>query len=157
VPCDVGLQGAGARRIAIVQHHDAGAEIHQRKDDRAPGAARADQHHGLAARAVRSERLGKAVAPAAAVEIVAGGAAVRRDRNRVDRADLRRFGIDRIEERNNVLLERISDVGAGEARSFDGFEQLRQPPSGQAIGVQEMVIAVDPGGGEALGEQRRRQ
>src|SRR5262249_41209104 len=49
------------------------------------------------------------------------------------------------------------DVGAGEARRFDGVEQLRQGAPGQPVRVHQMVEAIDPGRCESVGEQRRRE
>ncbi len=61
-----------------------------------------------------------------------------------------------VEQRDDFLLEWIRDVGAGEVRGFDGLQQLRQPPPGQAIDIEQMVIAIDPRRSERLGEQCRR-
>jgi hypothetical protein len=91
------------------------------------------------------------------IEIVAGGPAVGRDRHRIDGADLGRLWIDRIEQRQNILLERIGDVGAGETCGLDGIEQLRQLPTRKEVGVHQMIEAVDAGGCESVGEQSRRQ
>jgi hypothetical protein len=49
-------------------------------------------------------------------------------------------------------LEWIGDVGASEAGSFDGLKKLGQPALGQAIDVEQMIIAVDSRGGKRIGE-----
>src|SRR5438034_5131005 len=124
------------------------AEIHQSESDGAPGA---DLYHCLALCAVRPQDFEKAVAPAAAIEIVTGSAAIRRDRHRVDGADLRRLRIHHIEKRDDLLFEWIGDVGTGEAGGFDGLKKAGQPALGQAIDVQQMIIAVDGRGSECIG------
>ncbi len=121
------------------------------------GAAGADLHDGCALRALPAESFLEAAAPAAPVEIVARGAAVRCDRNRVDGADLRGFGIDRIEKRQDILLERIGDVRAGKPRRLDRIEKLRQSTLLLAIDVHQMIEAIDAGRGERFGEECRRQ
>jgi hypothetical protein len=138
-----------------VKHQNGDAAIHQRPGDGAPGAAGADLHHRLAVCMLAPETFHEAVAPVPAIEVVAGGAAIRCDRDGVDRADLRRLGTHRIEQRNDLLLERVGDIGAGESRRFDGVDELRQREPGQMIDVEQMIIAVDPSGGESIGEQRR--
>src|SRR5262249_25427412 len=66
-------------------------------------------------------------------------------------------GINRIQQRKNVLLERISDVGPPKPGSLDRIKKLRQPPLAQAIDIDQMIEAIDTGGGESFGEQCRRQ
>ena len=91
------LQGIGARPVEVMKDQLGDAEIHQSESNGAPGAAGADLHHCLGLGAVRSQDFEKTVAPAAAIEIVSGGAAIRRDRHCVDSADLRRLRVDRVE------------------------------------------------------------
>ena len=96
----------GARSVAVMDDEKPDAQIHQGKRDGVPGAARADQHDRRALRGGAPERFLEAVAPAAAVEIIAGGAAVRRNRHGIDRAGLRRLGVHGVEQRHDLLLER---------------------------------------------------
>ena len=131
------------------------AEIHQGKRDGAAGAAGADLHHGRVLGAGAADAFSEAVAPSRAIEVVAGGAAIGREHDGVDRADLGGARVHGIEQRNDLLLERKGDVGADEARGLDRLKKLRQPRR-QAIGVQQMIIAVDPGRRESIGEQSRR-
>ena len=143
-----------ARSVAVMNDEKPDAQIHQGIGNGVPGAARANQHDRRALRGVAPERFLEAVAPAAAVEIIAGCAAVRCNRHGIDRAGLRRLGVDGVEQRHDLLLERESDVGAGKAGGLDRGEQLRQSAFARPIKVDQMIEAVDAGGGEGVGKQR---
>ena len=145
------------RVIAVIKHDYGGAEIHESKGDRAPGAAGADQHHGCRLGTGAAEPLLEIAAKAAPVGVVAGGAAVGRNGDGVDGADLCRFAVDLVQQRQHVLLERKRHVGAGKARGLDRIEQLRQATSLEHVDIHQMIIAVDAGGGESIDVQRRRQ
>src|SRR5581483_7005627 len=115
------------------------AEIHQGESDGAPGAAGTDLHDRRAPCAVASQPFYKTAAETGAVEIVACGPAVGRDRDRVHRADLRSFRVDGIEQVEDVLLERVGNVRSGKARDPDRGEQLRQAALGPAIDIDQMI------------------
>src|SRR5579885_333330 len=153
----IGAERLRAHAIAVVHDQQRGAKIHQCESHRAAGAARPDQHDGLAAGAVRSEAFLEALAPAAPVEIVAGRPPIRRDSYCVDGADLRSLGIDIVEQRENVLLEWIGDIDASKASGLDRVEELRQPPRAQPIDVHEMVEALDACRRKGFREQSGRQ
>ena len=104
-----------------MQHEIGNAEVHQGKRDGAPGAAGADLHHCCVLGAGAADAFIKTVAPSRAIEIVAGRAAVGREHDGVHRADLGGARVHGIEQRNDLLLERKSDVGADEARGLDRF------------------------------------
>ena len=73
------LEGIGARRVEIMNDEIGNAEIHQSESDGATGAASANLHHCLTSRSVGPQNFEKTVAPAAAIKIVTGRAAIRRD------------------------------------------------------------------------------
>src|SRR5207344_149771 len=75
----------------------------------------------------------------------------------VYRPNLSGLRIDGIEQRDHVLLEWVGNVGARKPRSFEGIENLRQPPFPQTINVQQVIETIDPRGRESFGKQRRRQ
>ena len=153
----IAAQRTRAGDIAIMNNQERDAQIHQCKRHCMPRAAGAELHDGCAFRAIPTETLLETATPCAAVEIIPRSAAVRRNRHSVDRADLGGFGINRIEKRQDVLLERVRDVGPREPGSLDRINKLRQPPLAQAIDVDQMIVAIDAGGSERFGEQSRRQ
>ena len=157
MPGEVAAKRIRARAVAIVHDEKRDAEVHQGKGNSVSGASGADQHHGCTLRAGGSEAFLETVTPPTPVEIVTGGTAIRRNGDGVDRANLGGLGIHRIQQRQNVLLEGIGDVGARETGSFDRIEKLREPPPGQVIDVQQVVEAIDPRGRECVGKQHRRQ
>lgn len=152
----IGIERVRASAIAIVNDDDPGAQIHQGKGDSAPGAARADHHHHRLPRTVASEAFLEAVAPPSSIEIVADSAAIRLDRDGVDGTDLGGFLVHRVEQRDDILFERIGDVCARKAGSFDRIEEFRQPPLWQTVDIHQVIETVDPGGREGVAEQCRR-
>ena len=97
------------------------------------------------------------MAPATPIKVVAGSAAIRRDRDSVDRADLGSLWVYHVEKRQNVLFEGIRDISAGKPGSFDRIEKLRQPSLPQTIDVHQMIETIDSRGRESIGKERRRQ
>jgi hypothetical protein len=65
------LVRVGAPCVEVVKHQNGDAAIHQCPGDGAPGAAGADLHHRLAVCMLAPETFHEAVAPAAAIEVVA--------------------------------------------------------------------------------------
>src|SRR6185369_8689941 len=114
-----------ARRVEIMDDQLLDPEIHQRKGDGVYGSTGADLHHARTVRAIATEAFGKTVSPAWPIEIVAGGAAVRRNRDGVDRTGLHGRRVHGVEQWDDILFERIGDVGAGKARGFDRVEEFR--------------------------------
>jgi hypothetical protein len=97
------------------------AKVHQGKRDGAPGAAGADLHHRRVLGGGAADALIETIAPARPVEVVTGAAAIGRKHDGVHRADLGGAWVHGIEQRNDLLLEGKSDVGANEARDLDRF------------------------------------
>src|SRR5215467_6292395 len=98
--------------------HARGAEVHQRKGDGSSGAACADENGRLAIDARAQKPFLEAALKTAAVGVVAGGVSVCGDRYGVHRTDLLRLSRHLIQQRNNRLFARESDVDAVESRSF---------------------------------------
>jgi hypothetical protein len=117
-----------------------------------PGSTGADLNYVRTFRTVTTQAFCKAVSPAGPIEIVAGGVAIRSNQDGVDGAGLHGRRVHGIEQHDNVLLERIGNIGAGKARGFDRGEELRQGAPRQPVHVHQMVEAIDPGRFESVGE-----
>ena len=131
MPGEVAAKRIRARAVAIVHDEKRDAEVHQGERNSVSGASSADQHHSCTLRAGGSEAFRETVTPPTPVEIVTGGTAIRRNGDGVDRGGLGSLGIHRIQQRQNVLLEGIGDVGARETGSFDRIEKLRSRRPGK--------------------------
>src|SRR6476620_2758199 len=117
--CEVAAQRGRASGVAVMNNKTCHAQIHQGKRHRMPGATSADLNDGCSLRVVPAEAFLETATPSAPVKIVPRCTAVRRDPNGVDRADLGGLWIHRIKEREDFLLERISDVCPGKSGGFD--------------------------------------
>src|SRR5262245_28422597 len=155
--CLILTESVRAGAIAVVHDEERGAEIHQGKCDRVSGTSGADLHDRCTLRPRRAKTFLKTMAPSAPVEVVARGAAVRRNGHGIDRADLGSFRIYRIQKRQNFLLERICDICTRKTGDLDRLEQPRQSTLPQAVHVQQMIEAVDSGSRKGIRKQRRRQ
>src|SRR5262245_27100325 len=91
-------QRVRAGGIAVMDDEHRDAQVHQGKRHGVPGAPGADLHDGCPLRAVTAKTFLETATPSASVEIIPGSAAVRRDGNSVDGANLDGFGIGRIEK-----------------------------------------------------------
>jgi hypothetical protein len=92
------------------------------------------------------------VAPPYPVKVIASRAAIRRNRDCIDRTGLPCLRVHRIEQRDHILLERIGDVCTGKTRDLECIEQLRESPPRQAIDVHQMIVAVDSSSREGVCE-----
>ena len=96
-----------------------------------------------ALRAGAPETLLEAAAETAAVGVVTDGTAVRAIVTVLTAPICAASSVDRVEQRQNILLERKRDVGAGKTSGLNCVEQLGKPPARQAVDVHQMIVAVD--------------
>src|SRR5262245_41428196 len=143
--------------VLIVNHETCHFEIHQRARDGATRPSGADQYNRTASRTLGSELLRKRVAPTAAIEIESTRVAVCINDHGIHRADLLSFRVDRIEQRDDFLLERIGDIETRKTGSFHGLDQLGKPWRRKPLYIDQMIESVDAGRGKSIGKQGRRQ
>jgi NTE family protein len=112
VPIQRLRQGGGAPGVDVEHGQPARPKAQERVADRASGAACAEQDHR--ARQPLAETLAPGVDEARHVRVVAAQASIPAGHG-VDRADDGCDRIDLVEQRHHNFLERMGDVGAGEA------------------------------------------
>src|SRR5262245_50715493 len=155
--CQILAKRVRTNAITVMHDENRNAKIHQGKCDRVSGTSGSDLHYRRTLGTLSAEIFFKTVPPSAPIEVVARGPAIRRNCHSIDRANLGSFLVDSIQERKNLLLERICDVWARKTGDPDRLEEPRQSSLPQAVDIQQMIETVDSGGRECVGKQRRRQ